>query len=72
MSLEEIVNAVRALPPKEQAELRRRLEALTENPKTGNVNLTLFYMNLPVPYNPLRLFAFCKTFRRAQGPMALS
>lgn len=29
MSVEEIVNAVRALPPEEQAELRRRLDALT-------------------------------------------
>ena len=32
MSVEEIVNAVRALPPEEQAELRRRLEALTAQP----------------------------------------
>jgi hypothetical protein len=38
MSLEEIVNAVRALPPNEQAELLRRLEALTEKPENGNVN----------------------------------
>jgi len=32
MSVEEIVDAVRALPPEEQAELRRRLEALTAQP----------------------------------------
>jgi hypothetical protein len=31
-SLEEIVNAVKALPPEEQAELRRRLEALPDQP----------------------------------------
>ena len=32
MSVEEIVEAVRALPPEEQAELRRRLEALAAQP----------------------------------------
>jgi len=33
MSVEEIVDAVRALPPEEQAELRRRLEVLTAQPQ---------------------------------------
>jgi hypothetical protein len=31
-NLEEIVNAVKALPPEEQAELRRRLDALPGQP----------------------------------------
>lgn len=31
-NLEEIVNAVKALPPEEQAELRRRLDALSGQP----------------------------------------
>jgi hypothetical protein len=31
-NLEEIVNAVKALPPEEQAELRRRLDALPGRP----------------------------------------
>ncbi len=34
-TLEEIVNAAKALPAEEQAELRRRLESLTETAENG-------------------------------------
>lgn len=38
-SVEEIVNAVKALKPEEQAELRRRLEVLTDTQDNGGVHV---------------------------------